>query len=67
VAVREIEEGSPAWEAGLRRGMLISHVGKAPVETPAEFHKAVASQSGPVTLRLLAADGSKPTVVVPAE
>jgi serine protease Do len=67
VSVREIAEGSPAWEAGLRKGTLISHVGTTPVETPAEFQKAVASQVGAVTLRLLTSDTSKQTVVVPAE
>ncbi|HEV3341642.1 MAG TPA: trypsin-like peptidase domain-containing protein, partial [Pirellulales bacterium] len=67
VAVREIEDGSPAWKAGLRQGTLISHVGSTPVETPAEFHKAVASQSGPITLRLLAPEGGKQTVTVPAD
>ena len=68
VAVREVEEGSPAWRAGLRKGMLISHVGSTPVETPPEFRKAVGSQTGPVKLKIFsAADGSKQTVVVPAE
>jgi serine protease Do len=66
VAVREIEEGSPAWKSGLRQGMLISQVGSIPVETPTEFHKAVASQSGAVTLRLLGPDGGKQTLTVPA-
>jgi S1-C subfamily serine protease len=67
VAVRDIEDGSPAWKAGLRQGMLISHVGPTSVETPSEFYRAVASQSGPTTLRLLGAEGGKQTVTVAAE
>ena len=39
VIVREVVEGSPAWEAGLRRSMLISHVGNMRVETPEEFQQ----------------------------
>lgn len=67
VAVRQIAEDSPAWEAGLRQGMLITHVGSVPVEKPSEFYKAVGSQVGAVKLRLLALDGSKSTVTVPEE
>jgi S1-C subfamily serine protease len=68
VAVREVAEGTAAWQAGLREGMLISHVGSTPVATPADFHTAVASQSGAVKLRLLSTtDGGKQTVVVPGE
>lgn len=67
VEVREIDEKSPAWKAGLRQGMLISHVGKTPVETPAEFQKAVSAQSRSVELRLVTPDGSKQTLVVPVE
>lgn len=67
VAVREVEKDTPAWEAGLRQGTLISHVGTVPVEKPSDFHKAVASQTGAVKLRLLAPDGTKSTVTVAAE
>lgn len=68
VAVREIEEGSAAWQAGLREGMLISHVGSAPVGSPAEFHKAVASQTGAIKLQILSPEGGRQrTLVVPVE
>jgi serine protease Do len=67
VSVREVEEGSPAWSAGLRQGMLITHVAKTPVETPNEFRKAVDSQTGPVKLQLLTAEGDKETVTVPPQ
>lgn len=67
VAVREIEEDTPAWEAGLRQGMLITHVGSIAVEKPSDFYKAVSSQAGAVKLTLLALDGSRSTVTVAAE
>lgn len=66
VAARVVEEGTAAWEAGLRRGAIISHVGKTPVETPADFHSAVAEQEGPVELRLIDEQGRPQTVVIPA-
>jgi len=52
VVATEVVEGSPAWEAGLRRGMLISHVGGISVRTPREFAAAAARVPGPVQLRL---------------
>ncbi len=59
VVVTEVVEKSPAWEAGLRRGMLIAQVGRAPVGTPKEFAAAVARNTGPIQLRL-AGDTSNP-------
>ncbi len=55
VIVRDVVEGSPAWDAGLRRAMLISHAANVRVETPDDFAKAVAEREGDVTLRLAAA------------
>ncbi len=52
VLVTDVEEHSPAWEAGLRLGALVSHVGKQAVRTPAQFDEAVAGKAGPVALRL---------------
>lgn len=54
VAVKEVDEGSPAWKAGLRAGDLVSHVGGVPVGNPKEFFQAVANADGPVVLRLVA-------------
>jgi serine protease Do len=48
VAVADVAEGSPAWQAGLRRGTLISHVGATAVHSPREFAAAVASFHGTV-------------------
>lgn len=53
VVVTEVTEESPAWTAGVRPGMFISHVGETRVTTPAEFHKAVESAGGAVELRFV--------------
>jgi S1-C subfamily serine protease len=51
VAVVEVNEDSPAWRAGIRPEMIISHVGNTRVQTPKEFRDAVAAKSGTVQLR----------------
>jgi len=61
VIVAEVVEGSPAWEAGLRKGMLITHVGDTPVGTPSQFAAAAASYTGPVVLQI---GGEKPGKLV---
>jgi S1-C subfamily serine protease len=53
VVVAEVEEGSPAWNAGVRAGMFVSHVGEKRVTTPDEFREAVQSASGAVQLRFV--------------
>jgi len=62
VVVSEVQEDTPAWAAGLRRGMKISHVGRVSVRTPKQFHLAVARKTGPVQLRM--ADEEKSSVTV---
>ena len=52
VIVTEVAEGSPAWAAGLRRDMLITHVGREPIRTPKEFAAAVAGNTGAVSIRV---------------
>ena len=51
VAVTEVEQSSPAWEAGLRPNDLITRVGRREIGTPGEFFDAVAGQQGSVALR----------------
>ena len=53
VVVTEVEENTPAWAAGVRPGMFVSHVGRTQIRTPKEFHTAAAFRSGPVDLRVL--------------
>jgi serine protease Do len=50
VVVVEVEEGSPAAAAGLKRGQLIVRVGDDNIRSPREFADAVARHEGPVTL-----------------
>lgn len=52
VAVTEVREGTAAWQAGLRPGMLVSHVGRTAVHSPRDFRAAVAGRTGAVDLRL---------------
>jgi serine protease Do len=57
LAVTDVERGTPAWDAGLRPGMLVSHVERAAVHTPKEFRAAVAKKTGPVALRVAGESG----------
>ena len=50
VGVVEIESGSPADQAGLKKGQVITEVDGSPVRNPTEFAAAVADKQGPVTL-----------------
>jgi hypothetical protein len=54
---------TPAWEAGLRRGMLVSAVGRTSVRTPRQFLAVVSGKSGPVQVHL--ADEQTPLRTVP--
>ena len=65
VIVVEVAQGTPAWQAGLRPGMLVSRVDRRPVRTPREFHAAVAGKSGPVELALAEGESEGPVRVVP--
>ncbi len=66
VVVIDVENESPAWKAGLRPGNLVTHVGRQPVRTPAEFANAVAEHGGDVRLRLKGpADRKTTDLVVP--
>ncbi len=66
VVVSEVEADSPAWTAGLRPGALITHVGRRPVRTPADFDAAVAELKGDVRVRTGdAVDRKSADLVVP--
>ncbi|MGE3999114.1 MAG: S1C family serine protease [Planctomycetaceae bacterium] len=62
VLVVNAAEESASFAAGLRPGDFITHVGTVAVETPAQFHNALAGQANAVTLIRL--DGTQ--VAVPA-
>jgi serine protease Do len=50
VVVAEVEEGSPAAAAGMKKGQLIRKVGDHSVRSPRDFAQAIATLDGPVTL-----------------
>jgi S1-C subfamily serine protease len=60
VVVIDVNEESRSWEAGLRPGMLVSHVGQREIHNPEEFRKAVSGRTGAVQLRLADLDGQTP-------
>jgi serine protease Do len=50
VVVAEVEEGSPAAAAGIKKGQLIRKVGNKSLRSPRDFYEAVAALEGPVAL-----------------
>lgn len=53
VVVTDVVEKSPAWTAGVRPGMFVSHVGEQRVTTPQEFRQAIAGATTPVSLKFV--------------
>ncbi|MBX3413645.1 MAG: trypsin-like peptidase domain-containing protein [Pirellulales bacterium] len=67
IVVTEVETGSPAWEAGLRSDMLLTHVESTSVASPREFHAAVDGREGEmVTLRVWNSPSDQSTFKVAA-
>lgn len=58
VLVVEVDFDSAAATAGLRTGMLVTHVDGVHVQTPREFHAALKGKPGDVQLRVT--DGDQP-------
>ena len=50
VVATDVEEGSAAASAGLKKGVVILRVGERPVQSPRAFAEAVEGQDGPVVL-----------------
>ena len=65
VTVVEVAENSPASAAGLCAGMVLTHVGRTPVNSPKDFRSAVENSFGPVTVRV-ADDRKNPTRIIEA-
>jgi serine protease Do len=61
LAVVQVQRNSEAWNAGLRPGMLLTHVEGLPASTPQQFHQLVADRGGAVRIRLVAG----PVLTVP--
>ncbi len=56
VLVADVEKGSVAWNAGVRTGMFISHVGGKRVATPTEFETATRAIGDKLDIRLTQPD-----------
>jgi S1-C subfamily serine protease len=52
VVVTDVATDSPAWKAGLRSGLFISHVGGKRVSTPEEFDAVISKQMTNADVRL---------------
>jgi serine protease Do len=65
VVVTEVAAASPAEKAGLRLGLLITHVGNTSVETPEDFRRELANLNGPISLRIADVPGERTIVVEP--
>jgi S1-C subfamily serine protease len=57
VAVSEVAADSPAWQAGLRREALITHVNHRAVDSPLAFRRAIQAATDSVVLTGRAATG----------
>lgn len=64
VVVTEVEEDSPAWRAGVRPMILITHVAGVPVHTPRDFRAAVADHEGAVEIQTYQQGRERPVLVV---
>jgi len=67
VVVIDVQEGSPCWKAGLRRGMFITHIGNRRVASPEDFEAFVRGEKKNVRLRLAESfDGPSTAVIEPS-
>ena len=64
-AVRLVAEGSPADQAGLREGDVVTAVNSQPVASLAEFYGKIAEATGVVALTIWR-DGNKVFIVLPS-
>ena len=65
VLVAEVEEKSVAWNAGVRKGMFISHVGGKRVTTPAEFQAATQTVGDKFDIKLTQPAAGEPAAEKP--
>jgi serine protease Do len=52
VAVIDVQAESPAWKAGLRQGLFVSHVNGQRVQSARDFISTMNAQAGEIRLRL---------------
>jgi serine protease Do len=67
VVVTDVQDGSRADDAGLRRGDLIQQVNRQPVNNVAEFERAMKQNSGKSALLLVNRNGHTSFVVIEQE
>ena len=60
------DEGSPALDAGLRRGDIITHIGGTKIENAEGLQKAIKSSDGEVRIKYLRAGRELATVLTPS-
>ena len=56
VAIVEVARDTPAWTAGLRPGMIVTHLNNLPTGTPEAFRRHARNISGPAHLKTLDAE-----------
>lgn len=52
VLVQDVDQGSPAWRAGLRPGDIIINANRKPVDTLQQLGQAVPKKDAPILLRI---------------
>lgn len=67
IAIVDVDRDSPAWKAGLRSGLFVSHVNDRRVSSPKEFHEAVQDKDAEVSLRVTLPGDPQPVRKVTAE
>jgi len=67
VAITSVEEGTPAGEAGLKAGMLVTEVNRKPVTSVEEFRQAIEKESAEKGMLLLVrtSEGSRFVALLP--
>jgi serine protease Do len=65
VVVREVKEGSPAADAGVRAGDVITEINRKPIKSVEDLRKALEAQkAGTTALLLIHRDGGARYVTV---
>ena len=67
VVVTDVTAGSPAQEAGVRRGDLIQEVDRKPITTVVQFQRAIQQAGNQAVLLLINREGQHLYTVVPAQ
>ncbi len=64
VVVTRVDQHTAAWDAGLRPGMVISHVNQIQVRNPDHFYTVASGAHGSVRLRIVGGLGAQPREAV---